>query len=202
MQFRLRSRRRGAFIIRLDCGTIMAVRRDRSSKARPPYDSETLEQAALAYAGRYATSRARLAAYLARKLRERGWSGSGDPPVAALVERMAGHGYVDDRAFASARAASLGRRGYGERRLREALRAAGIEEMDAAGAREEARNGAWAAALRFAERRRIGPFAASEPDRPGREKALAAMLRAGHPVELARRLVLAKPGKIPEADTN
>ena len=180
----------------------MAVRRDRTKRPRPPYDAGTLQQAALAYAGRYATSRARLAAYLTRKLRERGWSGSEDPPVEALVERMAALGYVDDRAFASARAASLGRRGYGERRLREALRASGIGEEDSAGAREEARSGAWAAALRFAERRRIGPYAASEPDRPGREKALAAMLRAGHRREIAKRVVEAKPGKIPEADTN
>ena len=167
-----------------------------------PYDAETLQQTALAYAGRYATSRARLAAYLERKLRERGWSGSDEPPISALVERMAALGYVDDRAFASARAASLGRRGYGERRLREALRAAGIEEEDGAGAREEARKSGWAAALRFAERRRIGPFAACELDRPAREKALAAMLRAGHTLELAKRVVAAKPGKIPDADTN
>jgi hypothetical protein len=32
----------------------------------------------LGYAGRYATTRARLAAYLERKLRERGWSGPAD----------------------------------------------------------------------------------------------------------------------------
>ncbi|HKR24262.1 MAG TPA: RecX family transcriptional regulator, partial [Allosphingosinicella sp.] len=59
---------------------------------------------------------------------------------------------------------------------------------------------AWAAALRFAERRRIGPFAAAEPDRAGREKALAAMLRAGHPPALAKRLIAAPPGEIPDAD--
>ena len=180
----------------------MAVKRDRNNKPRPPLDRHLLEQTALAYAGRYATTRAKLASYLERKLRERGWAENSEPPVELLVERMAALGYVDDRAYASARAAALGRRGYGERRLRQALRAAGIAEEDSAGAREEAQAGAWAAALRFAERRRIGPFAASEPDRPGREKALAAMLRAGHPSELARRLVSAKPGQIPEADTN
>ncbi|MGZ8346149.1 MAG: regulatory protein RecX [Allosphingosinicella sp.] len=169
-------------------------------KERPPFDDAGLEQAALNYAGRYATSRARLAAYLDRKLRERGWAGPGAPPVARLVERMAALGYVDDRAFAAARAASLGRRGYGERRVAEALRAAGIEEPDAGAAREAAREGAWSAALRFAERRRIGPFASAEPSREAREKALAALLRAGHPADLARRLAHAVPGEVPEAD--
>lgn len=163
-------------------------------------DAERLEQLALAYAGRYATTRARLHAYLDRKLRERGWAGPEEPGVARLVERMAGLGYVDDRAFAAARAASLGRRGYGARRVGEALRAAGVAEDDAATAKAAARGNAWVSAVRFAERRRIGPFAAQEADRPGREKALAAMLRAGHPLDLARRLVSARPGMVPEPD--
>ncbi len=113
---------------------------------------------------------------------------------------MATLGYVDDRAFANARAGALTRRGYGERRVGEALRAAGIGEEDGAEAREAAGEGAWDAALRFAERRKIGPFAAAEADRPAREKAFAAMLRAGHPPGLARRILAARPGEIPQAD--
>lgn len=178
----------------------MAVNPRHGRKPRPPFDEERLEQAALRYVGRFATTRARLAAYLDRKLRERGWAGTGDPPVEQLVERMAALGYVDDRAFAAARAASLGRRGYGERRVREALRAAGIGEEDGADAAAAARAQAWQSALRFAERRRIGPFAAQAADRAAREKLLAAMLRAGHPLALARPLVEARPGEIPEPD--
>ena len=178
----------------------MAVMHSRERKPKPPLTGKTLEEAALAYAGRFATTRARLAAYLQRKLRERGWEGEETPPVDALVARMAGLGYVDDRAFATARAASLGRRGYGARRVDVALRAAGIEEEDAREAKADAEDGAWDAALRFARRRRIGPFAADEGDRAVREKALAAMLRAGHPLDLARRLVSARPGEVPEPD--
>jgi len=179
----------------------MAVSTRRSRNERPPLDEKSLEQAALSYAGRYATTRARLTAYLTRKVRDRGWEGEGEAPVEALVEKMVGLGYVDDRAFAAARAASLGRRGFGERRVREALRAAGISEDESDEAREAATRGAWAAALRFAERRRIGPFAEAEGDRVAREKALGAMLRAGHPLDLARRFAFAKPGEIPDADT-
>lgn len=195
-----------AFTIPLHYGTIMAMTwkrhksGDRERTARPPLDGEGLERLALFYAGRYAVTRAKLGAYLARKLRERGWGGEGEPPVERLVERFTELGYVDDRAFADARAAALGRRGYGARRVDEALRAAGIEEEDGVAARAQAADGAWEAAVRFAERRRIGPFAAVPPDRPAREKALAAMLRAGHPLAIVRRLVAAAPGEVPERE--
>jgi regulatory protein len=194
-------RRRGAFIFRPDCGTNKAVTRVHDPKVKLPLDAEALERAALSYAGRYATTRAKLAAFLERKLRERGWSGAGAPPVPDLVERMAKLGYVDDRAFASARAAALTRRGYGARRVGAALRGAGIDDEDSAEARELASEAEWEAALSFARRRRIGPFAEAEADRPAREKALASMLRAGHPLRIARRLVAARPGEVPQADS-
>ena len=176
------------------------VRQQRSKKPPSPLDEKALERLALDYAGRYATTRAKLRAYLSRKVTERGWADAGPAPVEALAERLAGLGYVDDAAFASSRAASLLRRGYGERRVGEALKAAGIEAEDGAEARAEAREGAWAAALRFAERRRIGPFAADPGDRGARRKAAAAMLRAGHAPDLVRRLVNASPGVIPDSD--
>ena len=163
-------------------------------------DSEGLERLGLFYAGRYATTRAKLAAYLRRKIEERGWSGDGAPPVEILVERFASLGYVDDRAFAAARSASLLRRGYGERRVREALRGAGIAEEDSAGARALAEEEALAAAHRFARRRRIGPYAEAAPDRAAREKAAAAMLRAGHRLELVRQVLATSPSDLPEPD--
>jgi regulatory protein len=179
----------------------MAMAKNKRGRVPVPADAKALEALALAYAGRYATTRHRLADYLRRKLRERGWGGAGEPPVAALVGKLAALGYVDDRAFAAAKAASLGRRGYGERRIGGALKAAGIAEEDGADALAEARNGAWAAALRYAERRRIGPYAAEKGDRAAREKGFAAMVRAGHPPGLARRLAAAAPGEIPDADS-
>lgn len=201
LKFSLRPTRRGAFIFRLDYGTNMAVSHDRGKRVKAPLDGAGLERAALFYAGRYATTRARLRDYLRRKLRERGWAEAGEPPVDALVGRMAEMGYVDDRAFAAARGAALGRRGYGARRVDGALRAAGIGEEDGAAARQAAEDDAWTAALRFAERRRIGPFATAPGDRAAREKALGAMVRAGHSTGVARRIVDARPGEIPGADS-
>lgn len=173
---------------------------DGQRASAPPLDAAALERLALRYVERYATSRARLSSYLQRKLRERGWSGEETPPIAALVERMAALGYVDDEAFATARAASLVRRGYGPRRVSQSLHAAGIDAEDAASAKAQARHDAWAAALDFSRRRRIGPFASTLPDRDGRQKGLAALLRAGHDMAMARRLIDAEPGVIPDWD--
>jgi regulatory protein len=169
-------------------------------RPRPPLDAEALERLGLFYAGRYATTRAKLAAYLCRKLRERGWSGDGAPPVERLVERFVALGYVDDRAFASARAAALLRGGYGERRVKDALRSAGVAAEDAADARQYAQEEALAAAHLFARRRRLGPYAGTPPDREARRKAAAAMLRAGHRIELIRKVLGTSGGDLPEPD--
>lgn len=116
------------------------------------------------------------------------------------MERLTELRYIDDGAFATARAASLQRRGYGERRVAEALKAAGIAEQDAAVAREQAQENALSAALRFAERKRIGPYSSGEPDREARQKAFAAMMRAGHPIDVVREVLNASPGDIPHLD--
>ena len=176
-------------------------RRDaRGARGARPLDEAALERIGLRYVERYATTRAKLSAYLDRKIRERGWAGEAAPALDRLVERFAGLGYVDDAAFASARATSLTRRGYGLRRVSASLRAAGIVDADAAPIEEAAREDAWQAALTFARRKKIGPFAAAVADRPAREKALAAMLRAGHDVGVARRVIALEPGVVPESD--
>lgn len=163
-----------------------------------PLDEERLRELALHYVGRFATTRAKLATYLNRKLRERGWAGEGTPDLPALVERLAELGYVDDRAFGVAKAGSLTARGYGKRRVRQALAMAGVGEEDATEGTAIAEERAADAALRFAARRRIGPFAPEPHDPVQREKALAAMIRAGHDFALARAIVDATPGNPPE----
>ena len=183
-----------------DCGTNMAMAARQPRKPRPPLDAAKLEELALSYVGRFATSRAKLRVYLNRKLRERGWAGSGAPPVDALADRMARLGYVDDRAFALAKARSLTSRGYGSRRVRQALSQAGIGEEDSGDAHELATAEAYEAALRYARRKRIGPYADSRPDPRHRERALAAMIRAGHGFRLARAVIDLDPGEIPDRE--
>jgi regulatory protein len=52
--------------------------------------------------------------------------------------------------------------------------------------------------MRFARRRKLGPFAAGSPDPQARQKALGAMMRAGHPFELARAILSLEPGAEPD----
>ncbi|MFP5330530.1 MAG: regulatory protein RecX [Alphaproteobacteria bacterium] len=172
----------------------------RSRKPRPPLDKGRLEELALAYVGRFATTRAKLAAYLSRKIRERGWASDREPEIDGIVERLAGLGYVDDAAYALSKSRSLTGRGYGARRVRQSLRAAGIEEQDCAPANSFAESEAVDSALRFARRRRLGPFAAGRPDPQARQKALAAMVRAGHGFELSRAIVSLEPGAEPDIE--
>ncbi|WP_237219608.1 regulatory protein RecX [Sphingomonas arenae] len=154
-----------------------------------------MSELALRYVSRFATTRAKLLSYLQRKLRERGWEGTDEPDIEGLVSRIAELGYVNDEAYALAKAGSLSARGYGQARVRQALRVAGVDEEDGASARNLAREQAADAALRFARRKRIGPFAVSPADPRMREKSLAAMIRAGHDFALARAIVSAEPGE-------
>jgi regulatory protein len=167
----------------------------RVPRAPRPLDPARLEEIAIAYVARFATSAGKLSAYLKRKLRERGWDADQPPDVAAVVARMVGFGYVDDAVYARSKGQGLLSRGYGARRIDQALNAAGIAEPlrdEARGTGSERR----AAALAFARKRRMGPFGRGSGedgdqrlDPATREKQVAAFLRAGHPLASARAMV-------------
>lgn len=172
----------------------MAMNARKPRKPRPPLDAAKLDELAIFYVGRFATSRAKLATYLDRKLRERGWADGQPADIPALVDRLARLGYVDDQAFALLKARSLSARGYGSRRVCQALQGAGIAEEDSEAARDLSESETVEAALRLARRRRIGPFATGELTPKERERALSTMLRAGHGFSLSRAIVDAPPG--------
>ena len=184
-----------------DCGTNMAMSASSHRKSRPALTAGKLEELALNYVGRFATSRAKLLTYLHRKLRERGWDGESEPALEELADRMVRLGYVDDRAFALSKARSLTGRGYGERRVAQALMTAGIDESAGVDARQLAEEEAVSAALRFASRRSIGPYGVRQLTPDQRERALAAMLRAGHRFALARAIIDLNPGENPDFET-
>jgi regulatory protein len=157
-------------------------------------NDSSLQELALRYVGKYATTRAKLRSYLSRKVRERGWDSGPAPDLEALVKRFAELGYIDDAAYALAKSRTLSARGYGKRRLADKLRVDGVEEPDRAAAHAHAEQEAVTAALRFAERRRLGPFAVAAADPRQREKWIAAMVRAGHGFGLARAIAMTTPG--------
>jgi len=174
----------------------------REQRVKSPLTETKLRDLALHYAARFASTGARLEAYLVRKIRERGIAEDADGravdvDVPALVARLVELGYVDDDAYARMRARDLGARGYGARRVEETLRHAGVgESLRRAHAPGEA-EGRSAAAL-MARKRRLGPYGpspeAGDPlsQRKAHEKAVAAMLRAGHQYEHVKTVLAAR----------
>ncbi len=176
----------------------------RTPKKRKPLNEATLRDLALHYAARFATTGAKLEGYLARKIRERGVAEDAEGrtvelDVTGLVTRLIELGYVNDDAYARAKSRDLTHRGYGARRVEQALWAAGVEEpVREAHAPSEAE--ARRAAILLAKKRRFGPFGIVQPDeqeaedqqndrlaaQKQRDKQIAAMLRAGHDFEHVR----------------
>lgn len=166
----------------------MSSHRPRKAYTPRPLDSAKLDELALAYVARFAANAHKLEAYLVRKVRERGWAGEEPADPDAIVDRFVDLGYIDDAAWAQARSDSLVRRGYGARRVGQALHAAGIaEDIRAAVAPDHAAGRRAAVAL--ARKRRFGPWGAPGADRAAREKQIAAMLRAGHGFAAARAVI-------------
>ncbi|MFL9841380.1 regulatory protein RecX [Sphingomonas sp. ST-64] len=163
-----------------------------SRRPIPPLDRASLDRLALRYVERFATTRGKLTAYLARKIRERGWDGEPADPQ-AIAERFAELGYINDRLYAESKAAAMARRGLGARRVGEALRHAGIEGDDAEAVAPQVEERAEETALAFARRRRIGPYATAVADREAIAKQVAAMVRAGHSPALAWRIARMEP---------
>ncbi|WP_239447354.1 regulatory protein RecX [Parasphingorhabdus marina] len=154
-----------------------------------------LQDLALRYVSRYATTRHKLKAYLHRKLREREWDGEQSADIDGLVVKFAELGYIDDALFAKNKAAALSSRGYGKRRISQALYQAGIAEGDDADALAVGEARKWEAARTFARKKSIGPYASEIRDPDTRRKQLQAFLRAGHGFDIAARFVNAAPGE-------
>lgn len=176
----------------------MAARPPRAARRPDPLDEAALERLALRYVERFATSRAKLLDYLARKLRERGWAGTTSADPEAIADRFVARGYIDDAAYGAARARALNRRGLGVRRVAQALGAAGIDRaLSAQITTEFAEEGqAFATALAFAKRRRFGPFGAEMAQGPARQRQFAAMLRAGHAPDLIAKILKLRPDEV------
>lgn len=175
----------------------MANRRAPSDRSRRPLGAARLDELALSYVARFATSRAKLTRYLSRKIRESDWTDEIDAMAAceAAADRMERLQFLDDRQYATMRGAAMTRRGLGVRRVKAQLYVDGIAAEDSGEAVAAAEEAALAAAIGFARRRRFGPFATRVADDPKlRERQVAAFARAGHSLALARLILAVPPG--------
>ncbi|WP_237153550.1 regulatory protein RecX [Oryzibacter oryziterrae] len=159
---------------------------------------EKLRRSGFAYLQRYAASQAHFRDVLGRKFRR--WLEAGyivaepaalEAEVAAVVAEFQGLGLLDDKAFAEARVASGRRKGASRLRIAMTLRRKGVDAETAEVALAGDEGSDEEAALRFAHRRRIGPW---RRDRGGdaatlRNREIAAMMRQGFGYGLARTII-------------
>ena len=151
------------------------------------------------YLARYSASTARLREVLERKARRRCALREVPAPepaeMAALidgvVERLTRAGLIDDAAYGRGRAAALARKGLPAWRIKAELARQDVDVAEESVAEtvdldEEAQ------AARLAQRKRLGPYRPGERE-PYREKDLRAMVRAGFPLGVAKRVVDGEP---------
>jgi regulatory protein len=154
-------------------------------------DTALLEEWALFYLGRYASTAENLRQVLRRRVRrrlaaeglaDRESSAAAEPLIDALVARYRETGLVNDAAYAAGRARRGVARGRSLRQISAGLAAKGVGAADAAAAiaslRDETADPDLAAAAAFARRRRLGPFRTDSRPRE-RSPELAAFARAG-----------------------
>ena len=162
-----------------------------------------LDNKALHYLGRYASSEANLRQILKRfamrKCRPAETPADADDDdtdafrqileteIDALITRYRALGYIDDRAFAQGRARAMRARGASTRRIIQTLRAKGIDAETAAeiiaddDTNTETPSADDAAARIYAQRRRLGQYASptSQAKPNWKDRHLASMMRAG-----------------------
>jgi regulatory protein len=164
-------------------------------------DAALLEEWALSYLGRYASTAENLRQVLRRRVRRRlAVEGSADREgstvaeklIDALVARYRETGLVNDAAYAAGRARRGVARGRSLRQISAGLAAKGVGAADAAAAiatlRNETANPELAAACAFARRRRLGPFRTDSHPRE-RSAELAAFAHAGFTRRTAEALL-------------
>lgn len=186
--------------------------RDGGARRRGPRraTAKHLENAALHYLERFASSAAHLKRVLMRRVersaRVHGTDRTeGAALVEALVARFVRAGLVDDRVYAEGRVAALFRRGTAPRAIRAALRAKGVAGATiegALGTLDAAGDPELRAAAALARRRRLGPFRPAEARAARRDKDLAALARAGFGYDVARRVIDAEDPDLLEVTGN
>lgn len=152
-----------------------------------------LKNKALHYLERYSSTEAKLTDVLKRFATRKLGSYTQDevaPHISFIVSQCVSLGYVDDRAFATAKWQSGLRSGRSPQMLAQKLRIAGVQTdiIDALRNDETMPDDAeLQAAIISARKRRIGPFASQPPaDYAEMQKQLARLVRAGFSLSVAR----------------
>jgi regulatory protein len=161
-----------------------------SNSKKNQLTAEGLWHFACRYVARYACSRQQLARYLKRKIEQNTGLGEIENPareVEKIIVRLVALGALDENTLMQNLITRDKQRSYGARRTRQRLQQRGVAADVMATLEPQTPQEALQLAIRFAQRRKLGPFAdlpVSEQKTQARikEKARAqrAMLTAGH----------------------
>lgn len=177
----------------------------RRRRAPRKVTAQYIENAAAHYLGRFAASSAHLRRVLMTKVDRSARHHDTDPAdgtkfVDAVIAKFERLGFLNDKAFAAMRARSLFATGTPLRGIRFKLKQQGVgeDDIEAAlaelGEEEAVANLDLAAAVKLAERRRLGPFsnADEETRRANRDRDLGRLARAGFSYDIASRVIEAE----------
>jgi regulatory protein len=145
-----------------------------------------LFDSAVGYLARYAASTAQVKNFLQRKCQRHMLQGGQDAraDIAGTLEKLAQKKLLNDVAFAETKVVALRRRGYGRARMAAMLQAKGVAAAIVKNALpSEAEE--LAAALAYAQRRRLGIFGATQQ---WQDKDWAKLQRAGYSPDVIRQL--------------
>ncbi len=180
----------------------------RERKAPRKVTRAALMNAAVYYLQRFAASREGVRRVLTTKVRRSLAHHGGDAEEAAawveeVLDTLQKQGFLDDAAFAEARARSLAARGTAGRAIRMKLAQKGVdrdiidhalaslaEEVGYRTGQGEDANPDLTAAVAYARRRRLGPYRADPDARAARrEKDMAALARQGFSPDIALKVI-------------
>ncbi|AGH97732.1 regulatory protein RecX [Micavibrio aeruginosavorus] len=185
---------------------------------RPPkkVTPEYLRNSGLYYLQRFASSTAHFRSVMVRKI-DRSCRAHADLNrdeclqwLDSMIEDFIRQGLLNDHLYAEGAVNSLRRRGLSRRAIMNRLQVKGLDgetvnallathDAEQTGGVQDQDAGDLHAALKLARRKRIGPFATPGKD-VDRDKAIAAMGRAGFSYDIARRIMDMTPDDLNDQD--
>ncbi len=152
-----------------------------------------LENIALYYLNRYESSTANLVAVLTRRIDKALKFHEFDREEAVswaiqVAEKMQSYGYIDDKRYIENQVRILSNKGNSKKMIKQKLIAKGCLREDVeAGLSEDIDD--YQLAMRFAEKKKIGPFAKREVTPEQRQKDMMKMARQGFSYDVILRLL-------------
>lgn len=156
---------------------------------------QRLKNIALYYLQRFESSAANLKSVLMRRVNDYAYhvpefnKQEAVEWINEIVEQFEGYGYINDERYAEMKVKDYIAAGKSARYIKGKLQLKGIKENSIDAILEEQEYDPYELAMKFAKKKRIGPFRLSEEDRQeNRSKDLMKIVQAGFSYDIAQRI--------------